>query len=146
MKKIFLSGDHAGFKMKEKIGDWTKLKGFEVLDFGPFAYNEKDDYPDFAKKVAKKVAQNKNAKGIVMCASGAGVCIATNRGRGVRAVLAHDVPLARASRIDDDTNILCIGSDFVTPQQAKKIISTWLNTPFEKIPRRVRRIKKLDSM
>ena len=143
---IYIGADHRGHSLKASLKKFLEKSGHDVFDVGNIAFDPKDNYPDFAKKVAKKVAQNKNSRGITICASGAGVCIAANRMKGIRAVLGHDTLLARASRKDDDTNVLCIGSDFVTLQQAKKVISAWLNTPFEKIPRRVRRIKRLDSM
>lgn len=141
---IYIGADHRAHSLKIVIKKFLEKIGYDVFDVGNLVFDPKDDYPDFAKKVAKKVAQDKNSKGIAMCANGAGACIAANRVRGVRAVLAHDAALARVSRKDDDANVLCIGSDFVTFARAKKIISTWLNTPFEKIPRRVRRIRKLD--
>ena len=131
---IYIGADHRGYSLKASLKKFLEKNGHDIFDVGNLRFDPKDDYPDFAKKVAKKVAQDKNSKGIVMCASGAGVCIVANRVRGIRAVLAHDILLARSSRKDDDTNVLCIGSDFVRFTQAKKIISAWLNTPFEKIP------------
>jgi len=143
---IYIGADHRGYGLKASLETFLEKNGHDIFDVGNLVFDPQDDYPDFARKVAKRVAQNKNARGIAICASGAGVCIAANRVKGVRAVLAHDIALARASRKDDDTNVLCIGSDFVALEQAKKIISAWLNTSFEKIPRRVRRIRSLDKL
>lgn len=142
---IYIGADHRGHSLKISLKKFLEKSGHDVFDVGNPKFDLKDDYSDFGLKVAKKVARDKNSKGIAMCASGVGVCIAANRVRGIRAVLAHDILLACASRKDDDTNVLCLGSDFVIFDQAKKIISAWLSTSFEKIPRRVRRIKKLDN-
>ena len=142
--KIYIGADHRGFYLKEMLKKFLKKLGHEVFDIGNLRYDEKDDYPDFGKKVAMQVVRNHASRGIVICGSGAGVCIAANRIRKARAVLTHDIRIARLSRKDDDTNILCLGTDFLEPTQAKKIVQEWLLASFEKIPKRVRRIRKLD--
>jgi ribose 5-phosphate isomerase B len=141
---IFLGSDHAGFALKEKIKNHLAKKNIPFQDLGPKKLVKTDDYPDYAFKVAKKVRQNKNSKGIFACGSGTGGAIAANRIKGVRAVIAYDEFSAKYSRIDNDANFLSLRSRKFPFRKNKKIISVWLKTPFSKKPRHVRRIRKLD--
>ena len=89
IKKIFLSGDHAGFKAKKKIKSWLENKGYDIEDCGPFELNPRDDYPDFVIPMAKKVVKNSGYMGIVIALSGQGEAIAANRIKNVRASLCY---------------------------------------------------------
>ncbi|MBU0760934.1 MAG: ribose 5-phosphate isomerase B [Nanoarchaeota archaeon] len=139
---IFLASDHAGFKLKEKLKTYLQ-KLHQVEDLGPFSYNPKDDYPDFASKVARKVSKNKNSKGILVCSSGVGMAIAANKFRGIRAVTAYDAFTARFSREHNNTNILALRAKNFSFEKTKKIISIWLKTPFSNEERHKRRIRKI---
>lgn len=143
---IYIGSDHRGYSLKLKLIEFLQNKGFKVVDKGNSQYESKDDYPDLAKKVAYAVVKNKNSRGITICGSGAGVCIAANRITGVRAVETHDPGIAKASRRDDDTNILCLGADFISLDDAKKVVLSWLKTRFIRSNRHVRRIRKLDKI
>ena len=88
IKKIYLSGDHAGFKLKENVKKWL-LEKYEVEDIGPLVYDKKDDYPDFVIPMARKVAKNKNSRGLIIAGSGQGEAIATNKIKGIKAGLYH---------------------------------------------------------
>lgn len=145
--KIYLGADHAGYKLKEKIKGYLESKKISFEDLGNKKYNPIDDYPDYASKVAKKVSLKKGM-GILICGNGVGVCIAANKFKGVRAVNASNMKIAKESRADDDTNVLCLAGRHISEFQAKKIINTWLNTKFKKATkykRRINKIKKLEK-
>ena len=143
--KIYITSDHRGFVLKNKLKLHLIEEGYSVVDLGNYVYEGTDDYPDYGKYLANRVAKDHNSFGVALCGSGAGMCMVVNRTRGVRGVLAHDITIAKASRHDDDANILCFGADLISFQKAKKILSLWLSTRFAGSKRFIRRIKKLDS-
>lgn len=142
---IFLSGDHAGFKLKGKLKPWLEKKGFEVKDFGPHKYNKNDDYPDFVIPMARAVVKDKNSVGIIVAGSGQGEIIAANKIKGIRAALFYggNPKIVKVTREHNDANVLSFGSRFVTENEAKKAIDIFLKTPFEK-GRHRRRLKKFE--
>ena len=141
--KIFLGSDHGGFTLKEHIKSFLEKRGYAVLDIGAYSYKKTDDYPDFAIPLAEHVAAVKDSFGILLCKSGQGACVAANKVRGARATQSWNEASACASRRDDDSNILCLGSDFLTKKTAETIIQAWLATPFSGLSRHSRRIKKI---
>ena len=143
---IYIGADHRGFKLKNALLSFYKEKKINAFDAGSLEYDAKDDYPDIAKIVAESILHNDQALGIIICGSGAGVCIAANRLDGIRAVETHDPKIAKASRKDDNTNMLCLGADFISEKDAIKVITAWLKQPFQPAVRRIRRIKKLDKI
>ena len=147
INKIYLSGDHAGFKLKEKLKPWIEKKGYRIMDFGPLKYNPKDDYPDFVIPMAKKLTKDKNAAGIIVAGSGQGEAIAKNKVKGIRAGLYHggSLKIVNTGRAHDNTNILCFGSRFVTEAEAKKAINMFLKTKFDG-GRHTRRLKKVSKL
>ncbi len=142
---IYLGGDHAAFELKGKIAEYLKERGYAVRDFGPDTYNPDDDYPDFVIPAAQAVAKHKRALGITVCGSGIGECIAVNKIKGIRAALVYDLYTARMSRKDNNANILCLGGRTTGKNFAltKKILDTWLSTPFSNEARHVRRLEKI---
>lgn len=144
--KIFIGSDHRGFDLKEQLKLSLKRRGFTVEDVGNFFYDPYDDYPDFAQKVGQLVSRRRKSFGVVICGSGVGVCIAANKVRGVRAVLAFSDEVAKVSRRDENTNVLCLGADFISPQKALRIIQRWLKTPFSNQIRHRRRVRKLNRI
>ncbi|MBW2992264.1 ribose 5-phosphate isomerase B [Candidatus Woesearchaeota archaeon] len=140
---IIIGADHAGFGMKEYIK--KHLKNFEVVDVSPKT-KEGDDYPDYAKKVAKKVARNKDSKGILICGTGVGMCIAANRFKGIRAALVLDEFTAKKSRSSNDANIACLRGWNFSKEKALRLVKLFLKTPFDNKARRNRRVKKLDRL
>lgn len=140
--KVILASDHAGFKLKEKIKAYLKRRKIEFEDLGTDS-RKSVDYPDFAIRAAKKVAGNKNYKGIFICGTGTGMVIAANKVRGIRAVAAYDTYSAKMSRVDNDTNVLGLRGRFFPFEKIKKIISVWLKTPFSNKPRHKKRLKKI---
>jgi len=144
---IYIGADHGGFKMKEQIKKFLAKKKLEFLDVGAKTLKAGDDYPDYAKLVAKKVSQNplRNV-GILICRSGQGVCIVANKFTNVRAALVWNEKEAKMSRTDDMTNVLCLPSDYIYTKDAEKIVEVWLSTPFSIEARHVRRVKKISAL
>jgi len=140
--KVIIASDHAGYRQKERIKKYLKRKKIEFVDLGTDSL-ETVDYPDYALKVAEKVAKNKDYRGILVCGTGTGMTIAANKVKGIRAVAAYDAYSAKMSRIDNDTNILGLRGRFFPLEKSKKIISIWLNTPFSGEKRHMKRIKEI---
>lgn len=141
---LYLGADHRGYNLKEKIKIYLKKLNLEFEDLGAFELNLDDDYPDFAFAVAKKVAENpEENRGIIICGSGAGADIAANKIKGIRSVLGFDVNQVKASRNDDNTNVLSLSSDFTDKNKSKEIIKMWLETPYAKLERYERRLNKI---
>lgn len=141
--KIYIGTDHAGFRLKERLNPYLKKRKYRVIDLGNKKYDKNDDYPVFAARVAKKVAKDKNSKGILICGSGQGVCIAANKIKGIRAALAEHVQDAFLARKDDDCNVLCLQGRFTTFDKTKKIVNKFLATRFSKAKRYSRRINEI---
>ena len=140
--RVILASDHAGLRLKEKVKKYLARKKIEYEDLGTESFKSVD-YPDYALKVAEKVAKNKNTKGILVCGTGTGMTIAANKVKGIRAVAAYDAYSAKMSRIDNDTNVLGLRGRFFPLEKMKKIITVWLDTPFSGEKRHKRRIKKI---
>lgn len=139
---VAIGCDHAGFPIKESVIKEAQRLGHTVLDMGTFNCDSVD-YPDYAAKVAKAVASKQAHRGILICGSGIGACIAANKYKGIRASIAHDLYSAEQGVMHDDMNILCLGGRIVgelAPQLAQK----FLNAAFEKDQQRhVRRLAKV---
>lgn len=142
MSKIYIGSDHAGFDFKEKLKSFIIKKGFETEDLSPL-YDKSDDYPDHAFKVAGKVSETPDSKGILICGTGSGMVIAANKVKGIRAVEAYDPYSAKMSRVDNNANVLCLREREFSLPKTKKIIDIWLNTPFSGEERHKRRIEKI---
>ena len=141
MKKIFLSSDHAGYKLKEIIKIYLDKIMIKYIDLGPFS-NDRVDYPDYAHKVAKKVKINKNHVGILVCGSGTGMNIAANKHNNIRAAQCFNVKSTKLSRLHNDANIITLGSRLLSKKNALKFIGVFLNTKFEG-GRHTKRIRKI---
>jgi len=146
--KIYIGADHAGFELKNKLADFLRRSGHEVVDEGDSKLQPEDDFPQFAGRVVNAMlsGDEHDPKGVLICGSGQGMCIAANRFKGIRAVLCHDMHEARLARNDDDSNVLCLSGRMLTAKQAEPIISAWLNTPFAGAPRFKRRLQELDRL
>jgi ribose 5-phosphate isomerase B len=141
LKKIFISSDHAGFKLKEEIKSHLSKKKISFKDMGPFN-DDRVDYPDYAHKVARKVKTNKNNVGILVCGSGMGMNIAANRHKNIRAAQCFNLKSTKLSRLHNDANIITLGSRLLNKKLALNCVNTFLNTKFEG-GRHSKRIKKL---
>ncbi|HUC01554.1 MAG TPA: RpiB/LacA/LacB family sugar-phosphate isomerase [Candidatus Paceibacterota bacterium] len=145
---IYIGADHRGFALKGMIAQALAAEGRGAVDVGAVAYDPADDYPDFARVVAEKVATGgAGARGIVICGSGFGVDIVANKFNGVRSALAMSPEHVTAGRHDDDVNVLSIAADLMTPEKALEIVRAFLNTPFEANEERyVRRLQKISAI
>ena len=141
MKKIFISSDHAGYKLKELIKNYLDQKKISYIDLGP-DNSSKVDYPDYAHKVAKKVKTNKNHIGILVCGSGMGMNIVANKHKNIRAAQCFNLKSTKLSRLHNDANIITLGSRLLTKKNALNCVSVFLNTKFEG-GRHLKRIKKI---
>ena len=148
--KIYLGADHRGFKLKKELKTWFLENKISVKDLGAFKYNPDDDYPLFAQEVARNVVadleKNLGVRGIVICGSGVGVDIVANKFNHIRSGLAVSVEQVEEARKDDDINILAIPSDFVNEETAKKIVKIFLETPFSKEEKKIRRLSEIDKI
>ena len=141
MKKIFISSDHAGYKLKEAIKLHLSKKKLSFQDMGPYN-DDRVDYPDFAHKIARKVQTNKNSFGILVCGSGMGMNIAANRHKNIRAAQCFNLKSTKLSRLHNDANIITLGSRLLSKRLALSCIIAFLNTKFEG-GRHLKRIKKI---
>lgn len=146
--KIYLGADHNGFDFKVQLAAYLRQSGYEVVDEGDTKRNPEDDFPQFAGRVihAMRADNDPEVRGILICGSGQGMCMAANRFKGIRASLCWDQEEARAARNDDDSNVLCLSSRYVDLEATIGIVHTWLITPFAGAPRFKRRIQELDEL
>ncbi len=140
-KKLCISSDHAGYRIKEYIKDIIINSKISLIDLGPFT-ERSVDYPDFAKKVSKRVAKKKSDIGILVCGSGTGMAITANKTQGIRAAVGYNIKSSQLSRQHNNANILCIGSRLTKKKDIKKIVTIFLNTKFDG-GRHKRRVKKI---
>lgn len=142
--RISIGADHRGFPLKERLVPWLKEQGFEVADEGATTTSSVD-YPDYAAKVAEKVSHGEADRGILICATGVGMCITANKVHGVRATTCGDEEVAKLSRQHNDVNVLCMSGDRLDDAAAQRILSVWLETEFEG-GRHARRIEKIADL
>ena len=143
--KIAVAGDHAGFALKNLIVAQLKAEGHEAIDLG--AYNEeRSDYPDFAKLVGEAIQQGKVERGIVICGSGVGACVAANKMHGIRACVCHDTYSAHQGVEHDDMNVLVLGGRIIGVEVAYELVRTFLAAKFNQGERYIARLKKIEAM
>ena len=142
--KLVISSDHAGFALKEEIRANLAAAGHEVVDLGAFKYDSEDDYPDFAVKVGEAIKAGVAPRGIVICGSGVGVCVAANKIPGIRAGICHDTYSAHQGVEHDDMNVLVLGALIIGSALAFELAHTFIGATFQaKEGRFVRRFKKV---
>lgn len=146
---IYIGADHNGFDRKKELIEYLRKSGYEVVDEGDDERRPEDDFPQFASRVVQAMrgdADPSRARGIIICGSGQGMCMAANRYKGVRAALAFDQEEARSARNDDDSNVLCLSARSLDFDTTVGIVHTWLMTPFAGATRFKRRIQELDEL
>ena len=139
--KLCIGSDHAGYILKEKIKDFLINKDISVIDLGPFSMDSVD-YPDYAKKVAKRVLLKKSDLGILICGSGTGMAITANKFKGIRAAQCYNKSSTILSRQHNNANIICLGARMLKKNETFKLIAYFLNTKFE-VGRHQKRINKI---
>lgn len=147
LRKIGICADHGGFELKKRIKTFLTQNQFQPVDFGAKKLDSADDYPDFVIPLAKAVAAGEVFRGIAICGSGVGACVASNKVKGIRAALINDYFSAHQGVEDDDMNLICLGGRVTGYASAEELVLTFLNAKFigaERHLRRLQKIKKLD--
>jgi ribose 5-phosphate isomerase B len=144
-KNIVMASDHAGFELKEKLKQYLLKTGYQVKDMGTDS-TVSVDYPDYISKAAEKVSMNEIPRGVVLCGSGVGASIVANKFPNVRAALVANTKDAALSRIHNNANVLVLGARSLPLFRARKVLKTWLETPFTDQDRHLRRIKKINEI
>lgn len=142
---LAIGADHGGFQLKKIIVDFLKNLGHDVNDVGTYS-DEPVDYPDYARAVSKKIMMKNAERGILICGSGVGTCVAANKFPGIRAAICHDTFSAHQGVEDDNINILCLGARVVGHELAKDIVKVWLSSSFSGAERHIRRLSKIDEI
>jgi ribose 5-phosphate isomerase B len=141
-KIVYIGSDHAGFDLKEILRKYIADEGHEVFDVGCFS-TESVDYPDVAKEVCEKVVKDAGSFGVLICGTGTGMALASNKKAGIRAAVCTNHVMAEMARLHNDANILCLGSRIIDTDLAQDMVDTFLETEFSGDERHERRIKKI---
>ncbi len=141
--KLAIGADHGGYPLKIELVPWLQTQGYEVTDKGAHRLDPADDYPDFADAVAVAIAAGEADRGLIICGSGVGACIAANKVPGVRACLCQDTYSAHQGVEHDDMNVLCLGARITGIELAKELVASFLNARFTQEERHKRRMAKL---
>jgi ribose 5-phosphate isomerase B len=143
--KIVIGSDHAGFALKNSVGDLLRSLGQQVLDVGAFNENP-SDYPDFAEAVGRAVLDGRAERGVLVCGSGVGASVAANKLMGIRAAVCHDTYSAHQGVEHDDMNVLVLGSRVIGVKLAEDLVKAYLGAKFTNEERHVRRIGKVRAL
>ncbi|MBE5735010.1 MAG: RpiB/LacA/LacB family sugar-phosphate isomerase [Clostridiales bacterium] len=128
---IVLAYDHRGYNIMLEIKKYLDKKNIEYIEYASKEYDKADNYAEYAMQGCEKMLELKNAKGIFCCGTGIGICMRANRYKGIRAGVCHDVKTTFLARNDDDINVLVLAGNSIKISKAKKMIDTFLSTPFE---------------
>lgn len=143
---IAVAADHAGYSAKAKVIETVRAAGHEAIDLGTHSADVPVDYPDTAKAAGKAVQQGRAERGIVVCGSGVGVCVAANKMHGIRAGVCHDIYSAHQGVEHDDMNVLCLGARIIGPELIPELVRAFLGATFSGEARHVRRLNKVRAM
>tara|TARA_B100001121_G_scaffold63816_1_gene56040 strand:- start:836 stop:1261 length:426 start_codon:yes stop_codon:yes gene_type:complete len=141
LKKIFISSDHAGYKLKEEIKN-KFIKKYKFEDLGTYESKTSVNYPDYAHKLCIKVAKNSKNMGILVCGSGMGMSMAANRHKKIRAAVCYSLKNTKLSRLHNNANIITLGSRLTKKNTAFKCVEAFINTKFEG-GRHIKRVKRI---
>ena len=141
--RIAVGADHAGYVLKSEVVEMLEAQGHDVVDVGPHELDPLDDYPDFAKLLAQRVAAQESERGIMVCGSGVGASVAANKVRGVRAAMCHDTYSAHQGVEHDDMNVLCLGARIVGGALASELVNAFVAARFSGEERHQRRLNKV---
>ena len=140
--RVALGADHGGFALKNELAAELS-QPYEILDLGAHTFDSTDDYPDFSEAVARAVSSGKVQRGIIICGSGVGACIAANKVPGIRACVCHDIYSAHQGVEHDDMNVLCLGARVVDVELARELVTAFLAASFSDEKRHRRRLEKV---
>jgi ribose 5-phosphate isomerase B len=144
--KLGIAADHGGYELKEQLIDELRKAGYELNDFGAYSMMPDDDYPDYVIPLARAVAKGEVDRGIAICGSGVGACIAANKVRGVRAALVQDTYSAHQGVEDDNMNVLCLGGRVIGFHLAWDLVLAYLNAEFAGKERYKRRLAEIEQL
>ncbi len=144
--KIGVASDHGGLALKNQVAAGLRAAGCKVVDFGPARLNARDDYPDYVVPLARAVARGEVRRGIAICGSGVGACVAANKVRGVRAAVCHDTYSAHQGVEHDDMNVLVLGARVIGTELAHELVAAFLHATFSGGSRHVRRLRKVAAL
>jgi ribose 5-phosphate isomerase B len=147
--KLVISADHAGFPLKEEVRAYLTKAGHEIVDLGAYNGNSPDDYPDFAEKVGDAIRQGVAQRGILICGSGVGVCVAANKIPGVRAGMCHDTYSAHQGVEHDQMNVIVLGARIVGASLAYELVNAFIHANFiaseERFQRRFKKVLAIEA-
>jgi RpiB/LacA/LacB family sugar-phosphate isomerase len=143
--RLVIGADHAGFELKQLLGNCLRERGHEVIDVGTSS-SEPVDYPDFAEAVSTALRDNRAERGVLVCGSGVGASVAANKISGIRAGLCHDTYSARQGVEHDDMNVLVLGARVIGPELAKELVAHFISAQFTGEERHRRRLEKIKSL
>lgn len=147
MTTLYIASDHAGYQMKKHLLHYLDVQlHLSAEDLGPTAYVETDDFPDYAIPLAQKVAANPDSRGILICGSGHGVCIAANKVAGISAIVGYSIAAAETGRAHNNANVLCLAGRVLSEDHAAAIVKKFLTTEFSNGERFVRRNDKIRAV
>lgn len=146
LRKIGICADHGGFELKERMKSFFVENQFEPIDYGAMKLDNTDDFPDYVIPLAKAVAAGEVFRGIAICGSGVGACVAANKVSGVRAALITDYFSAHQGVEDDDMNLICLGGRVTGYASAEELVLAFLNARFIGAERHLRRLKKIQDL
>jgi ribose 5-phosphate isomerase B len=147
--KLVISSDHAGFALKGEVRAYLTKKGHEIDDLGAFTCDPQDDYPDFAVRVGEAIRAGDAHRGILICGSGVGVCVASNKIPGIRAGMCHDTYSAHQGVEHDDMNVIVLGARIIGASLAYELVDTFINAKFianeERFTRRFKKVLAIEA-
>ena len=144
--RIAIGADHGGYLLKGDIVALLQQAGHQVVDVGAHTLDSSDDYPDFTRLVGEAIQRGEVERGILICGSGVGACVAANKLRGIRAGLCHDTYSAHQAVEHDNINVLCLGARVVGVEVAKELVQAFVRAQFSGEERHVRRLAKAEAM
>ena len=143
---IAVACDHGGYPLKAELVQLLESLGHEVRNLGAHELDPADDYPDYARYVGQAIQHGHADRGVIICGSGVGACVAANKMKGVRAGLCHDTYSARQCVEHDDVNVLCLGARIVGVELARVLIRAFISTVFSGEERHTRRLEKVNAI
>ena len=147
--KLVIASDHAGFPLKEEVRAYLAQAGHEVMDLGAHKVDPLDDYPDFAEKVGEAIQRGDAPRGVLICGSGVGVCVAANKIPGIRAGMCHDTYSAHQGVEHDDMNVIVLGARIIGPALAFEVVNAFVAAHFiageERFTRRLKKVLAVEA-
>jgi ribose 5-phosphate isomerase B len=147
--KLVIAADHAGFPLKEEVRAYLTKNGHEIVDLGAFTVDPQDDYPDYAERVGEAIVHGEAKRGVLICGSGVGVCVASNKIPGIRAGMCHDTYSAHQGVEHDDMNVIVLGARIVGTSLAYELVDAFIKAKFianeERFTRRFKKVLAIEA-